>query len=51
MELFNKLNQLAEKFKDWIMVHYDDPMLWIGLFLVIAVFMILGYSTLDKGKR
>ena len=46
--IVDKLNEIAEPFKDFIMNNHNNPLLWLGLFLIGLVIFWLTYSALNK---
>ena len=48
--MLNSIEDITNKFQDWIIENQSNPLLWIGfLVLGIAVFFIT-YSALQKEK-
>lgn len=50
LSIWSELNKTAENFKEWIIQHSNNPLLWISLFLIGLLVFYLTYSALQKEK-
>ena len=46
--IVDKLNEVAEPFKNFITEHHNNPLLWLGLFLLGLAVFFLTYSALNR---
>lgn len=45
-----KLNELTEIFRTWIIANSSNPILWIGLFVAGLLVFFLTYGALNKNR-
>lgn len=50
LSLWDEMNQVAESFKEWIIEHSSNPLLWVGLFLLGLLIFAITYKALQKEK-
>ena len=50
LDIMNDLEKLLKVIEAWFYENYENPLLWLGLVIVIAAFMGAGYSSLHKGE-
>lgn len=50
LSLWDEMNQVAENFKEWIIEHSSNPLLWVGLFLLGLLIFAITYKALQKEK-
>ncbi len=48
LSLFSKLQEWSDKFKNWIMDNYGNPILWVGILVVAFLFFKIMFSALNK---
>lgn len=48
-DLWDGFKETLEKFKDFIQSNYNNPLLWIGLFVVGLLVFFMVRSALSKG--
>lgn len=46
----DKLNELTEGFRTWIISNSSNPVLWIGIFVVGILVFFLTYESLNKNR-
>ncbi len=50
LSIWSEMNKMAENFKDWIIEHSTNPLLWISLFLLGLAIFFITYNALQKEK-
>lgn len=45
-DIWNKLTEITNEFYDFIMNHYDEPFLWITIFIILMVICYAAISNL-----
>ncbi len=48
LDFFEKLQEWSDKFKEWIMSNYGNPLLWVGILIVAFLFFKIMFGTLNK---
>lgn len=46
----DKLNELTETFRAWIIANSSNPILWIGLFVAGILVFFITYDALNKNR-
>lgn len=49
-KIWNALQKAADIFKDWIIEHQSNPLLWIGIVLLGMAVFFMTYNALQKEK-
>ena len=49
LSLWEKMEEWADSFREWIQKNYANPLLWIGILVFAFVLFRSLYSTLNKG--
>lgn len=50
LNFLDSLNKIMEPFKKFIVDHYDNPILWLALFVIGVLVFQVTYSALQKEK-
>lgn len=48
LNIIDKLNDLIEPFKDFMMENHNNPIVWMAIFLIALVVFGLTYNALHK---
>lgn len=50
LHFMDTVNRFFERFKDWIVEHYQNPLLWLFLFCLGLIIFQITFSALQKEK-
>lgn len=50
LTIVDKLNEISENFKGWMVANESNPLLWIGLFFGGILVFWFTYNSLSKNK-
>lgn len=50
LTIMERLNEIAENFKGWIMANQNNALLWVGLFVGGLLLFFYTYNALNKNK-
>lgn len=48
LNIFDSINDTADRFKDWIVANGSNPVLWIALFFGGVLLFFITYNALHK---
>lgn len=48
LDIMKKLEYWSEKFKEWIMNNYGNPLLWVGILGAGILVLRLAFGTVNK---
>lgn len=46
--IIDTVNSWLEPVKEWLFEHHNNPLLWLGFFLIGVAIFAIGYSALHK---
>ena len=50
LTIIDKLNEWVEPFHSWIDANHNNPLMWIGFFLIGLAVFFLTYSALNRNE-
>ena len=50
LSIMDEINKTLEKFKDWVVEHYNNPIVWVCFFLIGLLVFQMTFSALQKEK-
>lgn len=50
LDIMIELKKFLSTVETWFYENYNNPLLWLGLVIVIAAFMGAGFASLHKGE-
>lgn len=48
LSIMDNINEIANNFKEWIIAHSTNPVLWVGLFFLGILVFAVTYRALNK---
>ena len=51
LSIIDSLNDFVKPFKNWITSNHNNPLLWLGLFLLGLAIFAITYSVLNRNNE
>lgn len=48
LSIIDKLNEWIEPLHNWLDAHHDNPLLWLGLFIIGITVFTITYNALNR---
>ncbi len=48
LNIFDKMSEMSEKFKEWMISNQDNVFLWVGLFFGGLIILFIGINYFNK---